>query len=105
MLTLTPAAAEQVRLSAEKGGAQGMALRIAARRLPEGTLDYAMGFDNPTDEDAELLTEGVRVLIAPEHAQLLKGTTLDYVELDEPGRFHFIFLNPNDPNYSPPPAG
>jgi iron-sulfur cluster assembly protein len=29
---------------------------------------------------------------------------MDYVEM-EPGQFHFIFLNPKDPNYQPPNAG
>ena len=32
---------------------------------------------------------------------LLEGTTLDYVEL-EPGEHQFIFMNPNDANYTPP---
>jgi len=32
---------------------------------------------------------------------LLDQATMDYVEI-EPGQFHFIFLNPKDPNYRPP---
>jgi iron-sulfur cluster assembly protein len=35
------------------------------------------------------------------HKELLSGTVIDFVEL-EPGDFHFIFMNPNDANYTPP---
>jgi Fe-S cluster assembly iron-binding protein IscA len=31
----------------------------------------------------------------------MEGATLDYVEI-EPETWQFIFLNPNDANYSPP---
>jgi iron-sulfur cluster assembly protein len=32
---------------------------------------------------------------------LLSGMTLDFVEI-EPGSFQFIFMNPNDPEFTPP---
>jgi iron-sulfur cluster assembly protein len=32
---------------------------------------------------------------------LLNDAVLDYVQLDD-GKYEFIFLNPNDPNYQPP---
>jgi iron-sulfur cluster assembly protein len=32
---------------------------------------------------------------------LLTDTVLDYVQMDD-GKYEFIFLNPNDPNYKPP---
>ena len=32
---------------------------------------------------------------------LLSDTVLDYVQMDD-GKYEFIFLNPNDPNYKPP---
>ena len=31
----------------------------------------------------------------------LKNCKLDYVELED-GKYEFIFLNPNDPSFSPP---
>ena len=101
MFTLTRAAAEQVRRAVEQGGNAGLVLRVAASRRTDGGLDYGMGFDTQTADDLEVVSEGVRVVIAPDHAQQLRGATMDYVEL-EPGQFHFIFLNPNDPNYTPP---
>ena len=103
MFTLTRAAADQVRVSADHGDNVGMALRVAASRKPDGTLDYGLGFDTPGADDLETVTEGVRVIIGPAHVEHLKGATMDYVEI-EPGQFSFIFLNPNDPNYSPPTA-
>ena len=101
MFSVTRAAAEQIRKSAEQGNTGDLALRIAATKKPDGSLDYAMGFDEPGEEDIEVKSEGVNLVIAPEHVALLRGATMDYVEL-EAGSFNFIFLNPNDANYSPP---
>jgi iron-sulfur cluster assembly protein len=101
MITLTPAAIEQVKASAAQSGAEGMALRLAARKNSDGTLEYGMGFDEPNDDDLAFKFGDVEVVMGGEFGPLLNGTTLDYVEL-EPGQFHFIFLNPNDANYQPP---
>jgi iron-sulfur cluster assembly protein len=102
MITITPAAAAQILTSAIQGGTQGMALRIAAQRSPDGSIHYAMGFDDTKrSDDTHYTTEGVGLVVAATSTILLEGTTLDYVEL-EPGRFDFIFMNPNDPNYRPP---
>ncbi len=101
MFSVTKAAAEQIRKSAEQSNMGDLALRIAATKKPDGSLDYAMGFDEPGEEDIELKTEGVKVVIAPEHVPLLNGATMDFVEI-EAGTQNFIFLNPNDANYSPP---
>lgn len=102
MITITPAAAAQILTAAIQGGTQGMALRIAAMRSPDGAIQYAMGFDDNTHpEDTRFNTAGIELVVAATSTMLLEGTTLDYVEL-EPGRLEFIFMNPNDPNYRPP---
>ena len=50
-------------------------------------------------------SEGVALVVAPAHLDLLDGMTLDYVEL-EAGDFRFIFINPNDdPDAMAKPAG
>lgn len=90
MFTLTSAAAQQIRQAAIDSGSQDMALRVAARRMADGSLDYGMGFDEAAEGDARLLIEDVAVLLAPPHAELLQDTVLDFVEL-EPGQFNFIF--------------
>jgi len=102
MITITPAAAAQIQTSAIQGGTQGLALRIAAQRSPDGAIQYAMGFDDTRRADDTRFTEaGIPLVVAGTSTILLEGTTIDYVEL-EAGRFEFIFMNPNDPNYRPP---
>jgi iron-sulfur cluster assembly protein len=96
MFKVTQAAAEQ-------GGAEGMALRLAAARKTDGTFDYKMGFDQPKEEDIRLSCEGVDIVMEPEYVPLLDETVLDYVELEQ-GDFQFIFLNPKDTSYQPPDA-
>lgn len=95
MITVTSTAAEQIRQAATQNDADGMALRIAARREFDGSIQYGMGFDDSSEEDIQVVAEGVTVLVAPEHQELLTGATLDYVELSA-GDFRFIFVNPND---------
>ncbi|MGI9301137.1 MAG: HesB/IscA family protein [Gammaproteobacteria bacterium] len=101
MITVSTRAAEQIRQSAGETDARGMGLRIAAKRRPDGSIEYAMGFDEPGDNDNRVSAHDVEILVAPASADLLQGMTLDYVELN-PGEFGFIFMNPNDPAYVPP---
>lgn len=101
MFKLTRAAAEQVLRAAKQGGTEGLSLRLAASCKPDGSFDYRMGFDESTEDDIRFSCEGIDLVITPEQAPLLDQATMDYVEI-EPGRFHFIFLNPKDPSYSPP---
>ena len=101
MFKLTTAAAAQVLVAAKQGGTEGMSLRLAAQRKPDGTIDYRMGFDDATEDDIRMSCEGIDVVMTPEQVPLLDQATMDYVEM-EPGQYHFIFLNPKDPNYQPP---
>jgi iron-sulfur cluster assembly protein len=81
---------------------EGMPIRIAAKRNPDGTLHYGMGFDDTgRDDDTSFQTAGIDVVISPMSLDLLSDTVLDYVQLDD-GKYEFIYLNPNDPNYKPP---
>lgn len=101
MFTVTKAAAAQIQASAQASESQNMGLRIAAKQKPDGSLEYGMGFDHASDDDEVYQQHEVEIIIAPAFLPLLTGAKLDYVEL-EPGQFAFIFLNPNDANYSPP---
>ncbi len=101
MITITPAAAKQIKLSAEQSKSKGMALRIAATRNADNSIHYGMGFDDSKEDDISVTSEDVEVVMAPSSAELLKETVIDFVEL-EPEKFQFIFMNPNDPNYTPP---
>lgn len=91
MFSLTSSAARQIMESARDAGAEQFVLRVAARREPDGSIDYGMGFDDVGTHDTRLLLEDVPVVIAPQHLDLLEETVLDFVETD-PGEFNFIFV-------------
>lgn len=101
MIKVTSTAAEQIKYSAQQGKTEGMALRMAVSRNADGSFHYAMGFDEAKEEDKRFNSEDIDLLVAPSSMELLDGTTLDYVELDS-GKFEFIFMNPNDPDYKAP---
>jgi len=101
MITITPAAAAQIKLSAEQGKTEGMSLRIAASRSDDNSIHYGMGFDDSKEDDVTVTTDDIEIIVSASSAELLKDTTIDFVEL-EPEKFQFIFMNPNDPNYVPP---
>jgi iron-sulfur cluster assembly protein len=102
MITITPAAAEQIRMSASESNMEGLAMRVAARREADGSIHYGMGFDdNQQENDIHINAEGIDVIIGEASRMLVDGMTLDFIEI-EPDSFQFIFLNPNDANYAPP---
>src|SRR6056300_731221 len=91
-VTMTPAAANQIRKLMEREGHSG--LRIGVKKGGcagmEYTMDYVTDVD-PNDESVE--QDGARVLIAPMAQMFLFGTEIDYeVSLHESG---FKFRNPN----------
>ena len=99
MITITPEAAEQIRLSAEATNSRGMYLRIAARRADDGTYVYGMGFDEMGEDDSLLAAEGLNILVTNALKDFFLGATLDFVEIG-PGERQFIFINPNDPAHA-----
>lgn len=101
MIEITPAAAAQIKLSMQEGESNDLFLRIAATRNDDNSIHYGMGFDETKDSDISVNSSDIDIIISPVSAELLKDTKLDYVEL-EAGKHQFIFLNPNDPEYTPP---
>ena len=101
MFEVTETAARQIQNAAREGGTEGMALRLAARRKGDGSFDYAMGFDEVSEDDIRFQSRGVDIVMAPEYVPLLDQTVMDYVEIED-GDFRFIFMNPQDPSYVPP---
>lgn len=101
MITISPRAAEQIRISAKQSNAEGQPLRIAAKVAVDESIEYGLGFDAAKEEDMRFTIEGIDIVIAPSSADLLHGAHLDFVEL-EPGNSNFIFQNPNDPHYKAP---
>lgn len=99
MFKVTPSAAQQVMAAAQQSGTDGMSLRLAAQKRPDGSYDYRMGFDEANEDDIRFNSEGVDIVIAPEYVPLLDATVMDYVQLEE-GDSQFVFINPDDANYS-----
>ena len=100
MFKLTADAATQIRRSAADTGTENLAHRIAAKRRPDGGIEYGMGFDVERANDIQVLSEGITLLISHHSKDLLQGTVLDFVELN-PGEIEFIFINPNDADSAP----
>lgn len=101
MITVTPGAAEQIRLASQQSDAVGLPLRIAAKYLADGSIQYGMGFDDVRENDLQVSSEGVSLLVSAASESVLNGTVVDFVELN-PGEFQFIFINPNDTGVPPP---
>jgi len=101
MISVTPAAAQQIRESARQGNMQGMPLRVAVTRLQDGSFHYALGFDDTSREgDNVFKSEGIEIVVAPTSLPLLDGTVIDYVAIE--GKNEIIFVNPNDPSQQQP---
>jgi iron-sulfur cluster assembly protein len=90
MFSVTPNASQEILAAAARSDAAGMALRVAARQVADGSIEYGMGFDEPREGDMPLQMHGIDVLIAPPSQPMLDGVVLDFVEI-EPGSFNFIF--------------
>jgi iron-sulfur cluster assembly protein len=103
-ITVTPHAAAQIARAAEQAGGASACLRLAARLDAKGVIEYGMGFDDKAEDDAQVVSNGVTLLVSPGSVELLTGATLDYVEIN-PGEWRFIFINPNDPSHKPPKPG
>lgn len=100
-LTLTERAADQIREQLPEDE-DGVALRLAVRKLEDGSFQYAMGFDADSREgDQTFNLRKIPIVVGADSLALARGMTVDFVEL-EPGNKQFIFLNPNDSSYVPP---
>ena len=94
--SVTAAAANEILAAAERSDAAGLALRVAARQVADGSLEYGMGFDEPREDDETAEFGGLTVLLGSPSQPLLAGTVLDYVEVAS-GRFDFVFIPPQEP--------
>lgn len=104
MVEVSVQAAQQIIKSAHESKMLGIPLRVAATKNADGSIHYGIGFDdigNQQGSDQRFTSNGIEIVVAESSLDLVKGMTIDYVEI-EPKQFRFVFLNPNDPNYSPP---
>lgn len=91
MISLTPAAAEQIRAAAQQSGVERMGLRVAARINDSGMLEFGMGFDDERANDAAVDTQGVTLLVNAQSAPYLEDVTIDFSEVS-PGEARFVFM-------------
>jgi len=91
MFNVTSSAAHEILAAAARSNAAGMALRIAARQVADGSIEYGMRFDEPREDDEPAAFDGLTVVVGSPSRPLLEGTVLDYVEVG-PGQFDFVFI-------------
>ncbi len=105
MISLTPAAAQQLHAAIDDADAQddGLALRLAARVGDDGEIEFGMGFDEQREGDLAFDDKGVNMLVGAPSRELLQDTVLDFVEV-APGNFGFV-LRPDETEAPPPAAG
>lgn len=101
MITITKNAAEEIGLSTQNPDAQGMLIRFAVDQTDED-YQYLMGFDERSDSDIHLESNGIEYVVAYSQKELLEGMVVDFDEIDTESGYGFIFMNPNDSNYEPP---
>ena len=101
MITITKSAAEEIRLSTQNPDAQGLQMRFAVDVRDEG-WQYLMGFDELSEGDIHLESNGIEYVLAYSQKELIEGMVVDFDEIDTEGGYGFLFMNPNDPNYQPP---
>ena len=91
-ITISPAAASEIRRLMSKGGKQG--LRVGVKKGGCAGMEYTMEYVDSVDPHDEVVEQnGARVMIAPMAQMFLFGTEIDYERsLLEAG---FKFKNPN----------
>lgn len=93
LVTLTPAAQEQVRtLLAEEEDSEGVGLRLGIQGGGCSGLSYVLELSEKDDKDTVLEFEGFQVYLDPKSTIYLSGITLDFqAGLQGKG---FVFQNP-----------
>ena len=94
MITITDKAAEKAKSLLKEKSAEGGALRVFVAGGGCSGYQYGMAIAHEAEEDDFVIEhDGVRLLVDPESAPLLKGTEIDYVE--DVMKSGFTIFNPN----------
>jgi len=94
VVTLTEAAALQIKDMMKEHGEEGAYLRIGVKGGGCSGLSYGMGFEQEqTDEDYTFEQHGIKLLVDKESAPILQGTVIDYKQSLMGGGF--TIHNPN----------
>ncbi|MGM7634104.1 iron-sulfur cluster insertion protein ErpA [Bacillus sp. Hm123] len=94
VVTVTEAAAFQIKDMMKQNEEEGANLRVTVHGGGCSGLSYGMGFDHEIKEDdVELDQHGIHVVVDKESAPVLNGTVIDYKESLMGGGF--TIENPN----------
>jgi iron-sulfur cluster assembly protein len=94
VISLTEAAALQIKDMMKENEEEGAFLRVAVRGGGCSGLSYGMGFDHEVnDDDIQFEQHGIQVLVDKESAPILQGTKIDYKQSLMGGGF--TIDNPN----------
>lgn len=95
MLTVSEAAARQVRALLDGRGKPSVGIRIGVRTKGCSGMSYTLEFaDEKGPFDEMLEDKGVTLLIDPKATMFIIGTEMDYVE--DKLESGFVFTNPNE---------
>ena len=91
MITLTPAAAQEVRRLVEKEGKPNLGLRVGVKGGGCSGMNYVLSVDEATPQpyDSIFEQEGIKVLIDAKSHLYLDGTTIDFKTSLMGGGFEF----------------
>ncbi len=94
ILTITDAAALQIKDMMKNNEEEGAYLRVAVHGGGCSGLSYGMGFaEEVEEEDIELSQHGIQIVVDKESLDILKGTIIDYKQSLMGGGF--TINNPN----------
>lgn len=97
MITINKEAAQEIKSHLVNPENKDLKMRFAIEEGEEG-FEYLMGFDEYQDGDVHLESNGVEYLVYYKQKELLKGTIVDFDEINKEEGYQFIFTNPNDKN-------
>jgi len=94
MVDITDLAAEELKNLLEQENKQDHAIRISMAGMGCSGVRYGMSLDDTrNEEDVELTSNGVRILIASSMQESLDGVEIDFIDNDEGKGFIIKDLN------------
>lgn len=78
MITLTPRAADRIRIMQKESDVEDKLLRVLVESGGCSGLQYGMSFDERKTDDTELESEGVKIVMDPASLAYMQGSRIDF---------------------------